>query len=105
MLHVGAAFRTQINDDVKDGATRASNELGLGRRGILEVHTTDRTFFSVICHVGLGNNRFEAVRPEQFLAEGASKVATGILLSIQIDDEGAPKLGLSKNHSSPRMSR
>ena len=42
VLEVGWAFGPEIDDDVEDGAARAADELGLGRRRILEMHAAKR---------------------------------------------------------------
>src|SRR5262245_21106913 len=98
MLQVSGAFRTQVDDDIEDGAPCAPNELGFGCGGILEVHATNRAFLAIVRQVGLRNHRLEPVCPEFLLTKGPGKEAARILFSVQVDDEGTPKPGLGKNH-------
>ena len=59
-------------DDVKGCAARASNELGLGRRGILEMHAARTApFFAIGGEVGLGDDRLEPMRAKLILTKGA----------------------------------
>ena len=57
MLEVGRALGSQVDDDVEDRAPRASHELGLGRRRILEVHASKCALLQVEREVGLGDDR------------------------------------------------
>ena len=42
VLEVGRALRPQVDDDVQDRAPGSPDQLGLGRRRILEVHPAQR---------------------------------------------------------------
>src|SRR5262245_55854542 len=78
MLEVSGALGPQVNDYIKYSAPRTPNEFGLGSRGILEVHSADRTCFPIVRNVGLSNNCLQPMCFELFLAERSSKEASRI---------------------------
>src|SRR6267378_2656024 len=104
MLKVGGAFGAQIDDNVEDGAAGAANELGFRGRRELEMHSANRALADIESDIGLGNNRFEAVRLEFVLTKRTSKKAARIFSAFQVEDKGPLQFRLSKNHTQYRLS-
>lgn len=66
------------------------------------MHSANRALSDVECHVGLGNDRFEAVCLEFLLAEGTGKKTARIFSALQVDDISSLEFRLSKNHTDIR---
>ena len=98
VVEVGRAFGAQVDDDVEDRASRAPDELRLGRRRVLEVHAPHGAFTSIEGDVRLGDDRFEPVLLELVLAKRTGEEPAIVLFEIEVDDECALELGLREDH-------
>ena len=89
VLEIRGALRPEVDDDVDDRAARAPDDLGLGRRRELEVHSAEGAGCAVERHVRLGDHRLQPVALELVLAERAGEVPAVVLTALEVDDEGA----------------
>jgi hypothetical protein len=81
----------------------AADELGFGRGWELEMHAAQRSLRDVMGDIGLRDHRLEPMGRKLVLTEAAGEETPYIFPPIEVDDEGALQLGLSKNHSVPRQ--
>src|SRR5262245_41351421 len=89
MLEVRGTLRTQVDNDVKDGAACAADELGFGRRRKLEMHAAQRPFFYIGCDIGLGDDGLQPVRLEFVLTKGPREKASRVFPALQVNNKGA----------------
>ncbi len=82
-----------------NGAPACANEFRFSRGRKLEVHAAHGALVTVVADIGLYDHRVASVRDELLLAEGARKEPTGIIVTVQFDNEGALQLGFNEQHS------
>src|SRR5271155_3342528 len=99
VLQVGRAFWSQVHYDIEDRAKSAAYELCLSRGWKLKMHTSQRAFLVVEGDIGLGNNRFQAMRFELVLTEGSREKASRVLMPLHIDYKCTLQLCLCENHA------
>ena len=99
VLKVGRAFRPKVNNDVKNRAARAADNLCLRRWGELEVHATQRPLLMVEGHIGLGDDRLESVGLKLLLTEGASEETASVCPGFNIDDVSPFEFCFGKYHN------
>jgi hypothetical protein len=98
VVQVCRALRAQVNNDVENCSASASHKLGFGGWRILKMHSAQSALSLVEGDVGLRYNWFQQVILEFPLAERSRKKSAIILPALDVDYEGAFKLGLSENH-------
>jgi hypothetical protein len=100
MLQISRTLRAQVDNDVQDGASHASDELGFGCRRVLKVHAADGSRLYVIGEIGLRDDGSQPVRLEFMLAELASEKPSGVLSPLNIDNVSTSQLSFRKYHAS-----
>src|SRR5260370_11520833 len=98
VLKIGRAFRTQIDNDVKNCAARTAHQLCFGRRRVLKMHTAHSSFLDVRGQVRLRDSWLQSVRGEFILAESARKKSAGVLPAFKVDNKGSSELGFREYH-------
>lgn len=68
MAQKAGAFRSDIDNDIKDRPPDTAHHLGLSRGRILEVHAAYGAFLAVESHVRLRDDRLQPVLAELSLA-------------------------------------
>src|ERR1700761_4003551 len=99
MLQISFAFRSEIDNDVDNRASRAADEFRFGSWRVLKVHAADRSLAHVVRNIRLSDRRLQTMAGKLVLTEGPREESAVVDTPFQIEDEGALKRRLDEFHS------